>query len=195
MTDNVLLCPAMSFYVPIKVKKIGIYLYLWSLFRIFTSESFTVRAPLVGALLTSTWMYSGTHKGCPYRKPYIKHHKSYIKNVYSKNLWQGRAGFALPAIEQTRNRVENPLPMDKRMSSPDGRIEIHELQSETPHVPSSGGGGDCPSSRYAVTVGAGSARPDNTTVIHRPDNINKSSTRMYSGRRTLPLQATALTTA
>ena len=38
----------------------------------------------------------------------------------------------------------------------------------------------------AFTVGAGSARPD---------NINKSSTRMYSGRRTLPLQATALTTA
>ena len=28
-----------------------------------------------------------------------------------------------------------------------------------------------------------------------PDNSNKSSTRMYSGRRTLPLQATALTTA
>ena len=35
MTGNVLLCPAMSFYVLIKVKKIGICLYLWSLFRIF----------------------------------------------------------------------------------------------------------------------------------------------------------------
>ena len=86
MTGNVLLCPAMSFYVLIKVKKIGICLYLWSLFRIFTSESFTVRAPLVGALLTLTWMYSGTHKGCPYRKPYIKHHKSkmFIPRIYGK---------------------------------------------------------------------------------------------------------------
>ena len=76
------------------------------------------------------------------------------QNVYSKNLWQGRAGFALPAIEQTRNRVENPLPMDKRLSSPDGRIEIHELQSETPHVPTSGGGGDCEAFGGAVILTA-----------------------------------------
>ena len=42
---NVLLCPAMSFYVLIKVKKICFCLYLWSLFRIFVYADYVVHNP------------------------------------------------------------------------------------------------------------------------------------------------------
>ena len=50
-------------------------------------------------------------------------------------LWQGRTGFALPAVQQSRNRSEDPLPMDKGLPHAHAGAGSHELPAPPPHLP------------------------------------------------------------
>ena len=59
------------------------------------------------------------------------------------SLWQGRTSIALPTVQHTRNRHEDTLQLDYGLFSAHGRDDIHELQSETTHLPKAESGSDC----------------------------------------------------
>ena len=127
MSLDVRQCPRMSLNVLIKVKKDRNDLVEWWTFRIFVMLA--------------------------RQASYIKHHQSYIKNhVSNPSLRQGRTGFALPSVEYPRDRHEDPLPLDERLSAAHGRTRSHALQSEAPHFPQARSGSDCEASGGAVKL-------------------------------------------
>ena len=81
----------------------------------------------------------------------IIHHQSYIKHVPNPYLWQGRTGFALPAMQHSPKCRQDLDSVDKRLSAAEGRTDGHALQSPSPHLPEGGGGSHRPASGGALT--------------------------------------------
>ena len=71
--------------------------------------------------------------------PSQRNHKSEIiihkSTMFNYRPYAGRTGFALPPVQQFRNRHEDPLPMDKGLPPAHAGTRIHELSAPPSHLP------------------------------------------------------------
>ena len=107
---------------------------------------------------------------------YIKHHKSTINYVQLSSLWQGRTGFALPPVQQSRNRHEDPLPMDKGLPHAYAGARVHELSAPSTHLPQARSG----SHRTAFGRAISSPTRPVSALCHKPLNASCQAPKRFT---------------
>ena len=129
------------------------------------------------SLLHSRTHLREQHTEASTQTSYIKHHKSTINYVQLSSLWQGRTGFALPPVQQSRNRHEDPLPMDKGLPHAHAGAGSHELPAPPPHLPQARSGGH----RAAFGRAISSPTRPVSALCHKPLNAScQASLRLAS---------------